>query len=410
MGIGAVEMLVLLGVCVLAILVARKSSWKTLVAVPLALLVLLGSFTIVWSVVAPRQVYYSPYDVVVPAVQTSTSDPVYETFNLNVETYDPVSETFNANGARNRVAMQPSRVQNMNGPSVRGFSLGMMLVFGVILAATIAARRWFAGNDKRVVSVFAVAGAFMVLLTLGLLFVVGGTWAFRASSRQMPATVLYPPPPPPVSVAVADLAAVEPTAEASATEVAVPESPVTPPAELPEWARGTVVNDRDLRHWAPRNPVVLVSDQWSSMPESEIQLENLAARALRRQLQLAQGPSFDWRPSKDFIHQSGAIQRRFTRETTLKVGEFESPMYQTYWEVSATPQVSNWAQAEWRTALTEQRLACLGGGAAVLTLLFASIAAALRIDGSTGGKYRQHMFAAAAFVASMGAATLAFTR
>lgn len=380
MGIGVVEMLVFLGVGALAFLAVRKSSWKSLVAVPLAMLVLLGSLTIVWSVVAPRQVYYPPYDFVVPAIETSRYDPVYQTFNANV--------------LPGRAALNPSHVQHASVPTLSVIGLGGLFVIGVLAAAAVAGRRVIAGNDKLVVALLAVVGAFAVLLTVGLLLFVGGTWVSYAPMRQMTATELRPPPPPPVAVAVTDVATIDPTADAAEPEAAVSEAAVTPPADLPEWARTDAVSNRDLREWAPRNPAVLVSDEWSSVPESEVQLEAMAAHALRQQLQLDHGPSFDWRPSNDFIHQSGVIQRRFTRQTTLKVGEFEPPMYQTYWEVSATPQVSHLAEVAWRGELAERRLKFLGGGVAGLTLLFASIAGVLRFDAATGGRHRRRVAAA----------------
>lgn len=295
----------------------------------------------------------------------------------------------------------------------------VLLVSGVLLAGAIAGRGWIARNAALL---FAMAGAGLLLLLVATAFRFVRMDHHESVLRGRRATELHQIGAAFRQAAIEEFSVpgdsglldepgqVSEVQSEAADSVAAPADVTAAPAEtsaipeLPEWASAESVSHRELREWAPRNPVVLVSDEWSSVPESEIQLEAMAARVLQQQLQLNQGSSFKWRPSKDFIHQSGAIQRRFTRQTTLKVGEFAPPMYQTYWEVAVTPQVSNQAQAAWRGALAEFRLLCLGGGAAGLTLLFASIAAGLRFDSATAGRHRRHMFAAAGLVTSMGAA------
>jgi hypothetical protein len=198
------------------------------------------------------------------------------------------------------------------------------------------------------------------------------------------------------------IAASESTVTSTGTE-----TPAAAP-DPPEWARGETVDFRELRQGVYQNPVVLVSDEWACVQESEIPLEAMAARALQQQLRMQRGSSFKWRPSTDFIHQSGAIQQRYVEQTSLKLRDSEAPMFRSYWRVGATPHVSSLAYEQWKSSEIEERLTMLGGGAALLTLVFAGGAAGLRFDSATGGKYRRHMFAAAGFVTSMGAAMLLF--
>jgi hypothetical protein len=162
------------------------------------------------------------------------------------------------------------------------------------------------------------------------------------------------------------------------------------PVELPDWVKRA---DRYFNR-LDRDPAVVVSDEWATVAESEAQLEALAAAAIARQLQMQGASTPGWLPSRDFIHQSGALQQRFVEETTLKVGEFESPMYRSYWQVAVTPGVRDKAYSQWKRFAVDQRLAWLGGGTAGITLLFAMIAAMLRFDSATSGRYRRHMFAA----------------
>jgi hypothetical protein len=400
----------LLGVCALVIATLRKPSWLTLLAIPFGLLLLLGVGTVAWSVAVPRHVSYVP-------------DARVEAQNWQIEQAGSVMHNRDRSGPVS--ASVPPR-----------WIIVVPLLLGVAACVTVLAlnRKWIAQHANFVlpVLVLGLAG----LLATGVAFLhdarmvsseqlvreqhlqnlrmIGEALHRRSSEVSLPSADFN-------SHNVQDAAqqeeiltdaayggAVDTSVDSSKAVDSAEEAPASAPTpELPEWARGETVDWRELPEGVHQNPVVLKSDQWSSVQESEIQMEAMAARALEQQLRVPYGSSFNWEPSTDFIHQSGAIQQRFVEQTSLKVGEFETPMYRSYWQVAATPHVSDLAQKEWKAAAVQERLTMLGAGAAVLTLLFAGGAAGLRFDSATSGQYRRRLAAAAVAVGALAAGTAA---
>lgn len=411
MAVNLVNIIVLLGACAAVIAILRKPQRLKWVAVPFAILVLLGAIGIVIALLAPRH-------RIVPAQEVST--------------YDPVFETFNANAKDGRIMWN----QTVQPPSATWAKLA--LLSGVALVPMIgfvlfASRKWIARNAGVLVP---IAGVAMAGLLLAGVFV-GGSMAwndhmttreaavrsqraaelraigeaqrqrfFEETTRYVNATATQESveaTPVEVPTAVAEAATTEPAPAGENADDAATDSAIAAAVpELPEWARGETVDLKKLHEAVHQNPVVLKSDEWSSKEEAEVQLNAMAARAVQQQLRSQKG--IDWLPSKDFLQRSGAILQRHVEQTSLKVGAFETPMYRTYWQVSATPHVCSLAETEWKSTEVKARLAMLGAGVAALTLLFAGGAAGLRLDSATSGRYRRHMFAAAGFVTTMGAA------
>jgi hypothetical protein len=156
---------------------------------------------------------------------------------------------------------------------------------------------------------------------------------------------------------------------------------------------------------------VLRSDAWSSEEESEQQLETLAQTLVARRFRQDHPELSGWQPPVDIIHQSGAITQRHVEQTSLKVGEFESPMYRTYWQLDYNAALADRAYAAAKDLAVQHRVSGLGVGAIALTLLFGLVAAALRVDSSTGGRYRGRLiFSAVGIVATVAAALLMLVR
>jgi hypothetical protein len=406
MALSFVGIVALLLVCTIVIAALRKPSWVTVLAVPFGLLLLLGVGSMFLAIAAPNHRAENRAAHVEQLVQT----------------YDPVYETFNANNFPVVVERQ-APIHN-----VTWSRLSMLTAIVLIVlaggAALFSNRKWIARHAKVLLPVLGIGLVGMLavvavvpvfqqmredarrvelrqrLRAMGDAFHRGSshTEGARGSSAGQDS----------LDVQNDDVIATEKPIAASeemATE-AVAETTVPVP-ELPEWARGETVDDRELRQGVHQNPVVLVSDEWSSVEESERQLEKMAVRALEDQVRMERGSSFQWRPSKEFVHQSGSIQQRFVQQTSLKVGEFEPSMYRCYWQVAATPHVSNLAYEQWKASEVEERLAVLGGGAGALTLLFAGVAAGFRIDSATGGRHRRRLAAAAFAVASLAVGTAA---
>jgi len=389
-----VALLVVCTVVIATVIAAvRKPSWVTLLAVPFGLLVLLSIGMVTWSVAAPRYVAHHP------DLGMGGHDVLLQQGDVSWMNHAPTS-------------LSPDLY-------ARWVMIGIPVMIGIAVTVTIPllCRQWIARHANVVLPVLALLGLGIVGVVIGGLFFVRTTTLIDAPTlsvyetfndvpRDLPPTVVTPP----VATSAGDAFDAEAVHSTAGSLNAETQSTAAEgggaSAELPEWARGETVDWRKLRDGVHQNTVVLVSDQWSSVQESEIQLEAMAARALQQQLLMDRG-SYRWQPSKDFVHQSGAIQQRFVEQTSLKVGEFDTPMYRSYWQVAATPYVSSLAQKEWKAAAVEERLTLLGAAAAVLTLLFAGGAAGLRFDSATGGRYRRRMAAAAVAVGALAAGTAA---
>lgn len=390
-----VALLVVCTVVIATVIAAvRKPSWVTLLAVPFGLLVLLSIGTVTWSVAAPRYVAHQP--------------------DLGMGGHD--------------VHLQQGDAFRMNHPPTslspdlfaRWVMIGIPVMIGIALAVGIPVlcRKSIARHGNVVLPALALLGLGIVGVVIGGLFFVRTASLIDAPTLSVYETFNHVPaalPPTVVTPPVAamtddafDAEAVHSTAGSLSAETqsttATEGGEASP--ELPVWARGETIDVRELHNGVHQNTVVLVSDQWSSVQESEVQLEAMTARALQQQLLMDRG-LYQWQPSKDFVHQSGAIQQRFVEQTSLKVGEFDTPMFRSYWQVSATPHVSELAMQEWKAAAVEERLTMLGAGAAILTLLFAGGAAGLRFDSATSGRYRRRMAAAVVAVGALAAGTAA---
>jgi len=405
--------MIMLVACVLVIAALRRASWKTLAALPLGLL-LLGIVGVL--LLRPTSSFtYVPHASV-------------EVQNWSIDHFGSVMHNEDRTRGDGAVHLKAAMIV-----------LPMLFGIAVCVAILILCRKWIARNAGVLIPIAGIGS--ICALAGGMLSGAYLVWntqmteresALRAQKVQelralgeslhhhslhdlqggvISTSADEPAEPLPSNTVLAvatDVAIADPAATAAETPDAATETPATAPTpELPEWARGETVDSRSLRQGVHQNPVTLKSDQWSSVQETEVQLEAMAMRALRQQLQMERGSTFHWEPSVDFIHQSGAIQQRFVEQTSLKVGEFESPMYRSYWQVAATPHVSELAHAQWKATAIEERLIWLGAGAAALTLLFAGTAASLRIDAATGGRYRRRYTAATVALISLAVGTAA---
>lgn len=422
MGLGIVEIIILLVVCALVIAALRNPSWKTLVALPLGILLLLGTATIVWSLAA-----YRVHDVPNARVEMQ---------NLRLEQHPSSWRDHFVSEAGAGVS---SPVPGPKGLKMLFLIVPVMLAVALFVTIPILGRKWISEHRAIVIPAVCILGvAFVALSAVGSV----GVYVARASvvsaddvrrteiasrlreigeslhqksAREKTVPVVAVQPAASESDENSESAAEAAAAASGSSDIGTTaETPVAantpaaataeatpPPAALPDWIRGHELEINDVT----RTPILLASEQWSSVPESEVQIEQLAEVAILQQLQL-QRPDLDgWRPNNDFIHQSGAIRQRFVEQTSLKVGEVEMPMYRSYWQLAVTPQVNDMAYQEWKATAIERRILWLGGGAGGLTLLFGAIAAALRIDASRSSRYRGRTVAAAVgIVAMLGAA------
>lgn len=422
MGLGILEIIVLLVLCALVIAALRNPSWKTLVALPLGILVLLGTATMLFSLAAPR--YRA-----VPSARVEFQNSSFE------------QKVFSGLDDHSLQVPTASRgvLSDMGGPSGLGrlfLIVPVMLAIGLFVTIPILCSKWIKEHRSLVIPAVCVAAVSFVVVANVAAFsfflsrssteearraqIVHQLRAIGESLHQssthdnaVPVAAVQPV----VSQSAEDS---ESAADAAASTLAGSETGATSespaateatadaalaPVELPDWIRGHELEINDLT----RSPVLLASEQWSTVQESEVQIEQLASVAVLHQLR-QQRPDLDgWRPNNDFLHQSGALRQRFVEQTSLKVGEFESPMYRSYWQVAVTPQVSDMAYSQWKATAIEKRVIGLGGGAAAITLVFAAIAAGLRIDLATSGRYRRHLFAAVGFITSLGAGIVLFS-
>jgi hypothetical protein len=267
-----------------------------------------------------------------------------------------------------------------------------LIITAGVVTLLLVGRKWIARNAGML---FALAGIGIVGM-VGLL-AVGVPLVFYV--RSMDVVVLATEEP---AAALADTAADSDTAATSAVETPAEAAPAA--VELPDWITAFAKNPIDFN---ATGTTVLISDQWATVQESEQQLEAQAALLLAQRLRFEHPETSGWRPTNDLIHQTTAITQRFVEPTTLRVGEFDAPMYRSYWQLEYTPGFASAAYSAWKQFAVQQRLWWLGGGTVGLTILFGLAAAALRIDSATGGRYRGRLtFAAVGFCTTLGAAVL----
>ena len=417
MGIGLIEIVVLAAVLAGIIALARKASWKTLIALPIGILLLLSAASIVWALAARSVVHTNVW------TQQTTGSPtahwVSDHERLTAQT----------------VAWNP------------GVSMGttllleLLVIFSLPMLATILylSRKWIARNANVLIPLGAIGALVLVFVALPIglylpmrmqaaeevrraetaerLRAMGEAMHRTSTQNAFVATpeVLAVPQPPLVAEAVEiptidSLTVNEPVTETTDTGEAIVQLPAENPpviANLPEWARAAEDHPADLS----AGPTVLRSDAWSSVEESEQQLEKLTQTLVARRFQQGHPELSGWQPPVDIIHQSGAITQRHVEQTSLKVGEFESPMYRTYWQLDYNAALADRAYAAAKERTVQARVSELGIGAVALTLLFGLVAAALRVDSSTSGRYRGRLiFSALGIVATVAAALLMLVR
>ena len=147
---------------------------------------------------------------------------------------------------------------------------------------------------------------------------------------------------------------------------------------LPEWTSadnqdGAMLVLKSGKHATVEGAERDVLDQMRGVLKGELVKEHPAARS--------------WNPPDDVLLASGSLQRRAVERSQIQVGEFVSPMYEAYWEIDVDADATLF-QA-WRPTEVKSRLVMLGAGVGLLTLLFGSLAAVLRVDEKTGGKRRK---------------------
>ena len=290
-----------------------------------------------------------------------------------------------------------------------GAMLGLCLVGGLIfLFVRLAARR-----PALLIATFLFAGAaLLIAAVLGIYFVrlEAGEAALRADRQQemksLAAALHEYQAAQPVQ-ASPDEAVAPPSAVLDyrgGNDVAAGSTDVVPPStdeqnagseqsslELVSYVGRDIVGQRltELPDWVDDEPVadslngtarkVLTSDQWATAEEADAQLTTLAAAELSRYLAAEHPQAAGWLPDTSAIVQSGAITRRVQETSTLPIGEFNPPLYRSYWQLELTPDVREQLADAWRPYAVSQRLSWLGAGVIGLTLLFAALAAILRL-------------------------------
>lgn len=418
MSVTVLGVVVMLAACAVVIVLLRNPKALKWVAIPFAILVLLGAISIVIALSAPR------YGTVVPATEwlsdqpLRTQEPRLPSAPAEVSTearqhsIDRIVATRQAAIDRQIAAMQrrhddTARVQSLAWERLAIIGLVLMAVIGVCIAIPVLCRKWIVRHKE----IALPAAGVLSIGALGLASVLlAGLFYVRTAA--VPSRVRYVPAhrsavvPEPLVVPVSDLpaddadrsAAVADSASAGSGSVPPAETPATAgvdtavsddaaadvPAQLPDWIRNHVAEINNLDH----TPLILASDRWATIEECEAQIQTIASAALAHQLRRQRVVLSDWQPTPEFIRRSGALRQQFVEESRLQVGGFESPMYRSYWEVDVSPAVSDLAYSQWKAATVERRVLWLGGGAGGLTLLFGAIAAALRIDADRSRPYR----------------------
>lgn len=169
---------------------------------------------------------------------------------------------------------------------------------------------------------------------------------------------------------------------------------------LPDWTTQTGETDG-----VPR---VIATTPFATASDAEAEALELLGRELAAAFSEDHPEADGWTPSVEAVRQLGVIGRRAIEESTLEVGEFAEPVFRSFVEIVPPNDLGAQLAAAWRADTVSSRLVLVGGVMGFLTLLFASLAASLRIDEATRGRYRKQLTGgtAAVWIAAAGLAMM----
>lgn len=280
-----------------------------------------------------------------------------------------------------------------------GFGIGAAEIGLLLVVAVVGVLTYGATQPRYRAASVTTAGIGLALLVLG-----GATWVKHPASRVENGPTLYGQGTNGrvqiireqewVSRAVAGTPESQ-TGERTATpETAEVESPpaIASGIELFEGTRRTGTSLKTLPDWitAPveSDPTRMMMDSGprASFEECQSELMSGALAHLQNRLALLHPQTSGWQPSEENIRWSGAISKRVQETQSVRIDVADSvirePLYREYWLVESDDQVLDRLLAAWRPAASQERATLLAKGLGLVTLLFGSVAFAIRMAGS----------------------------
>lgn len=144
-------------------------------------------------------------------------------------------------------------------------------------------------------------------------------------------------------------------------------------SELPDWRLNPPRNERTLGLGGSQQ--VLISQQYATVEEAQAQLYESLLSEATRVVWHSWPETSGWSPTRADLDSSGVIAERIIETYSLKVGEFENPVYRVSWLVKFDPVVNHSLLTSWRPTEAEHRarwmlgvLAAVSGSFGVSTL------------------------------------------
>ncbi len=289
--------------------------------------------------------------------------------------------------------VEPRRSSSRFFPGLIAGVLACLLLAGVILNFNLSPRRVVPGVDVPADTVASEQGIEQLL----------AQFRKQASnpSTPIPLTVPreteenLPPAEPELGAAdeiLADTAAAETSGEESAETFPVVVFEQTEPngrnvKALPEWAgEESVVDFADTGL-----PGVIKTGQQATPEDAEKEALLQLRLGLAKTFAVAQPAAAGWLPPEKVVLEAGVVTRRAIERSEVTVGDFTEPIFRAYWEITRPDDLESKLFAAWRPEALKSRLLLVGGGIALFTLLFGSLAGFLRVDDATRGKYRKQL-------------------
>lgn len=153
---------------------------------------------------------------------------------------------------------------------------------------------------------------------------------------------------------------------------------------IPGWAAETP--RLDGIEW--NNTRVLASQPWATIEEAENELAQRTTHELAAYFRHVSPDVSSFVIPRSLVEDTGVVSRRCHVTESLKVGEYEEPIYRVFWELDYDDNVAQVLQTSWEQQTIRQRLTWLAGGVGLLTILLGAFGAYSRLNAATDGRYQ----------------------
>lgn len=136
---------------------------------------------------------------------------------------------------------------------------------------------------------------------------------------------------------------------------------------IPRWAE-EAMSEAIIR--PDENEIVITSKRYSSIQEAEAELKKISEVMVSDYIVRAYPEMRESRITAEEIKQLGMLEHSCEITWPFQVGEFSDEVYQVAWQLDVTREIQEKLYSAWQQQQLTHRLAIVGGGFGLLTLMF----------------------------------------